>query len=295
MAADRFKPLLDRSFLRGALEYEFQDYVSNGQDAPLLERLNDWLKRELTMETKAQESFTQRFFVETWGYRQDGTGSPTFHLEPQFEIAGAGQTGGKGKADLGIGLFGDRRPKIPQIVCEFKDIRSGLDNKQNRKGNNRSPVQQAQDYLWGARRGVALNAPVQPRFAIVTDMNEFRLYWSEDMPERYVRFKVGNLKQQPEFDDIPALAEGTSEEAQFDRFLFWYLFQPAMLLSDAGRTRLERLVERQGKIEKKLEDDFYDDYRNYREALINYITVHKPAELTKAFRSAACTSIETGV
>jgi hypothetical protein len=282
MTIDRFKPLLDRSFLRGALEYEFQDYVSNGQDAPLLERLNDWLKRELTMETKAQESFTQRFFVETWGYRQDGTGSPTFHLEPQFEIAGAGQTGGKGKADLGIGLFGDGRPKIPQIVCEFKDIRSGLDNKQNRKGNNRSPVQQAQDYLWGARRGVALNAPVQPRFAIVTDMNEFRLYWSEDMPERYVRFKVGNLKQQLEFDDIPALAEGTSEEAQFDRFLFWYLFQPSMLLSDAGRTRLERLVERQGKIEKKLEDDFYDDYRNYREALINYITVHKPAEMTKS-------------
>ncbi|MBJ7254456.1 MAG: Eco57I restriction-modification methylase domain-containing protein [Sphingomonadaceae bacterium] len=282
MTIDRFKPLLDRSFLRGALEYEFQDYVSNGQDAPLLERLNDWLKRELTMETKAQESFTQRFFVETWGYRQDGTGSPTFHLEPQFEIAGAGQTGGKGKADLGIGLFGDGRPKIPQIVCEFKDIRSGLDNKQNRKGNNRSPVQQAQDYLWGARRGVALNAPVQPRFAIVTDMNEFRLYWSEDMPERYVRFKVGNLKQQLEFDDIPALAEGTSEEAQFDRFLFWYLFQPAMLLSDAGRTRLERLVERQGKIEKKLEDDFYDDYRNYREALINYITVHKPVEMTKS-------------
>lgn len=282
MAIDRFKPLLDRSFLRGALEYEFQDYVSNGQDAPLLERLNDWLKRELTMETKAQESFTQRFFVETWGYRQDGTGSPTFHLEPQFEIAGAGQTGSKGKADLGIGLFGAGRPKIPQIVCEFKDIRSGLDNKQNRKGNNRSPVQQAQDYLWGARRGVALNAPVQPRFAIVTDMNEFRLYWSEDMPERYVRFKVGNLKQQLEFDDIPALAEGTSEEAQFDRFLFWYLFQPSMLLSDAGRTRLERLVERQGKIEKKLEDDFYDDYRNYREALINYITVHKPAEMTKS-------------
>ena len=282
MTIDRFKPLLDRSFLRGALEYEFQDYMSNGQDAPLLERLNDWLKRELTMETKAQESFTQRFFVETWGYRQDGTGSPTFHLEPQFEIAGAGQTGGKGKADLGIGLFGDGRPKIPQIVCEFKDIRSGLDNKQNRKGNNRSPVQQAQDYLWGARRGVALNAPVQPRFAIVTDMNEFRLYWSEDMPERYVRFKVGNLKQQLEFDDIPALAEGTSEEAQFDRFLFWYLFQPSMLLSDAGRTRLERLVERQGKIEKKLEDDFYDDYRNYREALINYITLHKPAELTKS-------------
>jgi Eco57I restriction-modification methylase len=277
MAADRFKPLLDRSFLRGELEYEFQDYLSDGQDAPLLERLNNWLKRDLKKETQAEGSFIQRFFVETWGYKADGAGAQTFNLHPQFPIAGTGQTGGKGKADLGIGQFGDGLPEIPQIVCEFKDIHSGLDDKQNRKGNNRSPVQQAQDYLWGARRGVALNAPIQPRFAIVTDMNEFRLYWSENMPERYVRFKIdgGDL-----FDQVSLL--GDNEDAQFDRFLFWRLFQPSMLLSDAGRTRFERLVERQGKIESKLEDEFYSDYRRYREVLINNILLQRPDGMTKS-------------
>ena len=282
MAADRFKPLLDRSFLRGELEYEFQDYLSDGQDAPLLKRLNNWLKRDLKKETQAEGSFIQRFFVETWGYKADGAGAATFNLHPQFPIADTGQTGGMGKADLGIGQFGGDQPLIPQIVCEFKDIHSGLDDKQNRKGNNRSPVQQAQDYLWGARRGVALNAPVQPRFAIVTDMNEFRLYWSENMPERYVRFKIGNPKQQLEFDDILALSEGEGEDAQFDRFLFWRLFQPSMLLSDAGRTRFERLVERQGKIEEKLEGKFYEDYRNYRKVLIDNIMLQDVGSLTRS-------------
>lgn len=282
MATDRFKPLLDRSFLRGELEYEFQDYLSDGQDAPLLERLNNWLKRDLKKETQAEGSFIQRFFVETWGYKADGEGAAMFNLHPQFPIAGTGQTGGKGKADLGIGYFGGNPDPIPQIVCEFKDIHSGLDDKQSRKGNNRSPVQQAQDYLWGARRGVPLNAPVQPRFAIVTDMNEFRLYWSENMPERYVRFKIGNPKQQLEFDDILALSEGEGEDAQFDRFLFWRLFQPSMLLSDAGRTRFERLVERQGKIEEKLEGKFYEDYRNYRKVLIDNIMLQDVGSLTRS-------------
>jgi hypothetical protein len=282
MAADRFKPLLDRSFLRGALEYEFQDYLSDGHDAPLLERLNNWLKRDLKKESQTQGNFIQCFFVDTWGYKPDGTGSAIFNLKPEFPIAATGQTGGKGKADLGIGNFGNGQAEIPQIVCEFKDIHSGLDNKQNRKGNNRSPVQQAQDYLWGARRGVALNAPVQPRFAIVTDMNEFRLYWSENMPERYVRFKIGNPKQQLEFDDILALSEGTGEDAQFDRFLFWFLFKPSMLLSNAGRTQFERLVERQGKIEEKLEGKFYEDYRNYRKVLIDNIMLQDVGSLTRS-------------
>ena len=282
MAADRFKPLLDRSFLRGELDYEFRDYLAEGHDPPLLERLQHWLRRDLKKETQAEGAFIQRFFVETWGYLADGGGSPRFNLHPQFAVTGAGQTGGMGKADLAVGQFGDGCPEIPQIVCEFKDIRSGLDAKQNRKGNTRSPVQQAQDYLWGARRGLPLNAPVQPRFAIVTDMNEFRLYWSEDMPERYVRFKLGNLHQQLDFDDIPALSEGEGEDAQFDRFLFWRLFRADMLLSDAGRTRFERLIERQGKIESKLEDDFYQDYSNYRQVLIRNIVQQKPEGTTRS-------------
>jgi type I restriction-modification system DNA methylase subunit len=274
---DRFKPLLDRDFLKAELAYEYEDYKASGADSALLERLRGWSKRELKRETQAEAAFVQRFFVETWGYSGDGAGAELFQLWPKFDIAGAGQSGNRGEADLAVGLFGADRPRIPQVVCEFKDIRSALDAPQNRKGNTRSPVYQAKDYLWNARRGLFGNEPVQPRYAIVTDMNEFRLYWWDGFPDRYLRFKIegGDLFNQ-------ATLVGDDEDARFDRFLFRHLFRPDMLLSDAGRTRLERLIQKQGKVERKLEDDFYKDYRAYRQVLINNIMTQRPPGVTRS-------------
>lgn len=263
MTPDRFKPLLDRDFLKAELHYEYQDYCASGEDEALRGRLRDWSRRELRRETQAEGSFVQRFFVETWGYRDDGTGAERYELHPKFPIAGAGAAGNMGEADLAIGTFGTGLSRTPQVVCEFKDIRSDLDKPQNRKGNTRSPVYQARDYLWNARRGMTGNEPVQPRFAIVTDMDEFRLYWWEGFPDRYLRFAVAKADL---FNTFTLLDEG--EEAKFDRFLFWRLFRPDMLLSEAGRTQLERLIHKQGKAARKLEGVFYEDYRHYREALI---------------------------
>lgn len=276
MSLDRYKPLLDRDFLKAELTYEFIDYKASGEDARLRERLEAWTRREIKRETQAEGSFIQRFFVETWGYRDDGAGADTFHLHPKFPIAGAGQTGNRGEADLAVGNFSATQKQIPQVVCEFKDIKSALDAPQNRKGNNRSPVMQARDYLWNARRGLFGNEPVQPRFAVVTDMDEFRLYWWDNFPDRYLRFTISKSSL---FAQATLLDDG--EEAQFDRFLFWRLFRPDMLLSDAGRTRLERLIEKQGKESKRLEGAFYDDYRAYREVLIANITLQRPAGMTK--------------
>lgn len=285
MTLDRFKPLLDREFLKGVLHHEFQDYRATGLDDELKARLENWAKRELRRETQAEGAFVRRFFADTWGYREDAEGAEMFHLWPKFPIKGAGQSGNRGEADLAIGQFGAKRQEIPQVVCEFKDMKSSLDKPQNRKGNTRSPVAQAKDYLWNARRGLWGNEPIQPRFAIVTDMDEFRLYWWDSFPDRYLRFRI-NPEAQADFLRDPmggASLLGDSAESQFDRFLFWRLFRPDMLLSDAGRTRLERLIEKQGKVEKKLEGAFYDDYRRYREALINNILPepYRPAGMTK--------------
>jgi hypothetical protein len=277
MTVERFKPLLDREFLRAELHYEYEDWLRRDSDAQLSDRLKGWRDREIKRETQAEAQFIQRFFVETWGYRPDGTGAPVYQLHPKFSIEGAGQTGNRGEADLAVGNFGGRTTAVPQVVCEFKDVKSGLDKPQSRKGNNRSPVMQAKDYLWNARRGMFGNEPVQPRYAIVTDMNEFRLYWWDDFPDRFLRFRIegGDL-----FSQTTLL--GNDEEARFDRFLFQRLFQPDMLLSDAGRTRLERLIERQGVVERKLEDDFYRDYRAYREVLIRHIMAFRPEGLTRS-------------
>jgi len=276
MIPDRFKPLLDREFLKAELHYEYVDYCAGPTDADLRARLAHWSNRELKRETQAEGSFVQRFFVETWGYRDDGTGADQYQLHPKFPVTGAGPAGNLGEADLAIGRFGAGRPLIPQVVCEFKGIRSALDKPQNRKGTARSPVYQARDYLWNARRGLFGNEPVQPRFAIVTNMDEFRLYWWDHFPDRYLRFKISN-------GDLfnPTTLLGKDEEARFDRFLFWRLFRPDMLLSEAGRTRFERFIEKQGKAERKLEGDFYKDYRAYREVLIREILLQRPAGVTR--------------
>ncbi|WP_374942416.1 Eco57I restriction-modification methylase domain-containing protein [Sphingomonas sp.] len=276
MTPDRFKPLLDREFLKAELAYEYEDYLAANTDDGLRERLAEWAKRELKRETQAEGAFTKRFFADLWGYRfdggQGGGQAGGFELWPKFSIAGSGQTGNRGEADLALGVFGGGRAEIPQVVCEFKDVRSGLDAPQPRKGNTRSPVMQAKDYLWNARRGLFGNEAVQPRYAIVTDMNEFRLYWWDGFPDRYMRFKIegGDLFN-------PQTLVGTDDEARFDRFLFQFLFRPEWLLSDAGRTRLERLIEKQGRSEKRLEDKFYAHYRAYREVLIRNITLQRGA------------------
>jgi hypothetical protein len=276
MGADRYKPLLERDFLRAELHYEFEDYRTSGEDEALLRRLDEWKTRELKKESQAEANFTRRFFEETWGYSPDGGGKTRFQIYPKFSIAGAGQTGNRGEADLALGLFDGANHQTPQVVCEYKDIRSNLDAPQRRKGNNRSPVMQARDYLWNARRGMFGTEPVQPRFAIVTDMDEFRLYWWDYFPDRYLRFAISKTDL---FAQRTMLAGG--ENAQFDRFLFWRLFRPDMLLSEAGRPRLERLIEKQGKAAQKLEGQFYEDYRAYRKVLIDNIMIQRPEGMTK--------------
>ncbi len=274
---DRYKPLLDRSFLKSELYAEYELWIANDADADLTTRLDAWVKRELRGETQAEAAFIQRFFVEIWGYLTDGGGG-SYNLQPQFPIEGSGQGGGTGRADLGIGVFGSDASRIPQVVCEFKDMRSGLDAPQNRKGNSRSPVLQARDYIAGARRGLFGNEAVLPRYFIVTDMDEFRLYWWDQAPDRYIRFKLrdGDL-----FNPSALLGKGgATEDARFDRFLFWRLFQPDMLLGE-GRTRLERLIARQGKAEKKLEGQFYREYTDYRRLLFNSIVMQRPGDMTK--------------
>ena len=135
-------------------------------------------KRSHRKETAAEGAFLQAFFVDTWGYGDAGRveqREETIH--PKLRIEGAGAGGGPGFADAALGFFGLDPKATPQVLCEFKDIRSALDAPQSRKDNNRSPVRQCQDYIRGARKGMMGNEPVQPWWGLVTDMNEFRLYW----------------------------------------------------------------------------------------------------------------------
>ncbi len=266
---DRFKPLLDRTFLKAEFYHELENYLRAGTDDVVRDRLIAWNARTIIGETAIEAAFIGRFFEDTWGYVPDGGGAAQFTLRQQFGIAGAGANGAAGSADLALGLFGADGTEVPQVLCEFKGVGAGLDKPQARKGNRRTPVTQALDYLRFARRGLFDTAPVLPRFAIVTDMNEFRLYWHDRAPEQFLQFRIAGDAQL--FDASHVNLIDPTDNSQFDRFLFWRLFRPDMLLSEFGRARFERLVERQGASQSRLENQFYAEYRAYRLKLYNII------------------------
>ena len=150
--------------------------------------------------------------------------------------------GGMGYADLAMGWFDyDGVSPVPQILCEFKDVKSNLDAPQkSRKSNPRSPVKQCLDYLSAARRGLFGNEAILPSWGIVTDMNEFRLYWYDRAPQQYIRFVVRPVDL---FQGEGLLTD--TENARFDRFLFWKLFHSDTLLTVGGHSKLEQLIAQQ--------------------------------------------------
>lgn len=186
---DAVKPLFERDFLRAEFAYEYQAFTGSPEESALLDRLRAWDARRTRGESEIEGAFIARFFEDTWGYRPDGS-APAWTLQQQFAVPGAGQGGQGGSADLALGHFGEGGTRVPQVLCEFKGVGADLDRAQNRKGNTRSPARQALDYLTFARRGVFDSAAVLPRFAIVTDMNQFRLYWYDRAPQSFVAFRI---------------------------------------------------------------------------------------------------------
>ena len=180
-------------------------------------------------ESSAEPAFLDEFFRQTWGYAQTGQagGEVTFSLYPEFPVPGAGASGGTGAADAALGHFDEaRQPYVPQVLCEFKDIRTDLDARQRRKGSTRSPVRQALDYLSGARRGMFGEESIQPMWALVTNMNEFRLHWHDRGDRQFIRFIIHRTGL---FDGAALLDD--DEDARFDRFLFSRVFSQV----NAGR------------------------------------------------------------
>ncbi len=268
------KPLFDLPFLSARWADEYHAFHKSGQAADVLDILRNWSGNKLK-ETSSEAAFIKQFFHRLWGYDQEGDcANGTFHCYPQFVVEGAGERGGAGQADLALGLFGktdDGASGVPQVLCEFKDISSALDKKQNRKGNQRSPVEQCLDYLRGARTKQTGQELVEPYWAIVTDMNEFRLYCAKHGRSQCQRFVI----EPREGDEQESLLSDT-KSADFCRFLFWKIFCSESLLSERGSSALQKILERQLIHAQNLEKEFYLEYRDYREFLYRTIVDCNP-------------------
>lgn len=260
------QPLFTRSFLAGIWGAEFESYRT-AHDEDIHTRLTAWSSRRKAKETSDEAPLISNLFSSLLGYLTSGSteAESFYHLWQQFPIEGAGAGGGTGQADLAIGYF--RKAKsavdIPQVLCEFKDIRSGLDAPQKRKANSRSPVSQCFDYLRYSFDLLEGGEAVEPTWAIVTDMNEFRLYNRSRGPAFSQRFILEpSLEDQGEVSLLD-----TSDEGAFERFLFVQMLSPEMLLAEVGRSALSRLLQDQWIAERAIEKEFYLEYKEYRSTL----------------------------
>ncbi len=255
-------PLFSNEFLFSLFEDEYNAFKKSGKEAQLSERLQNWAERRATLtETQLESQFVKLFFQEIWGYW--GTGEKKqeegYCLSSRYGVSGAGPTGGKGAADLALGWW--NLPPIleaPQVLAEFKDIRASLDAPQPREGNNRSPVKQCFDYLKYAFDATPSQSVIVPTWGIVTNMNEFRLYCRKEGEELSQRFII-HLNNAGETDML-----GEDEASSRQRFLFWKLFQPDMLLTKLGKSPLAKLLDEQIVRERELEKEFYREYQAYR-------------------------------
>lgn len=175
--------------MQGQLAAEYQEFQGSAAETALLDRLTHWARRQVGGEREIEAAFIGRFFEDTWGYMPGDGADPDYTLRQQFAVPGAGTGGGMGSADLALGRFG-AGSTVGQVLCEFKGIGADLDRPQPRKGSNRSATAQALDYLKFARRGLLGNEAVLPRFALVTNMDVFRLYWWDLAPDRYLEFRI---------------------------------------------------------------------------------------------------------
>lgn len=263
---DSHHPFVSRAFLRSVLARDYEAFRGSAEETALVERLRRWGARHDLGETAAEAAFLDEFFRQTWGYVQAGTAGAeaAFSLHPRFPVPGGAAGGGQGIADAALGCFRNGGgPYVPQALCEFKGIRNkGLDAPQSRKNDTRSPVQQGLGYLSAARRGLFGAEPVLPWWAIVSDMNEVRLYWADRGERQSIRFVI---RPRDLFQGRSLLTDG--EEARFDRFLFRTLLHRDMLTvqGPAGRPRLLQLIEQQRFRQRELETAYYAEYRAVRE------------------------------
>lgn len=273
---DFHKGFIGKAFLRSVWALDYKAFRGSDHEAKVYDRLKAWAERKDLKETSAESAFVDVFFHDLWGYSESGkrTDEHGYTLYPKYPVAGAGQKGGTGEADLAIGWF-DREgvPATPQVLCEFKDIRSNLDAPQKgRKANTRSPVKQCLDYLGHARRCMYGNEAVLPTWGLVTDMNEFRLYWFDSGPQQYLRFVI---RPTDLLQGAGLLTD--NEETRFGRFLFWKLFHRDTLLTAGGKSLLATLIARQWIKEQELEKAFYREYKDFREKLFETLVGHNPS------------------
>lgn len=250
VAARPFQPLILRKYLK-----ENADRLVASRDVQARERAHaafrEWheMLSRPTFRNQTESNLEQAFNAKclaALGY----TGLSGMGSDHSYTLAAKHALAGGGITDVVLGPFPNPQQITPNIrvVVELKGPTQSLDRP---SGQNRTPVQQAFDYL------NVLDTP--NLWAVVTNMVEFRLYHKSRSNTRALAFRLPDLRDAAEFG------------------LFYAAFCAENLLpipeDPTGYSRYAALamLEETEKRQQKVGDELYKHYRDNRYELIRTI------------------------
>jgi len=224
---------------RLALKIKDSQLETNKLATQIFAKWCNLLKTTAKNEEQLQADFLNDIFGEVLSYKYK-RGEVETNLEKEEKTELDAQ-----KPDGILGFF-TAENKSCSVVIELKDSKTNLDAKQNRKTDNRSPVEQAFGYV-SKYQGV--------EFVIVSNFTEIRLYQS-NYQGKYQEFKIEDLAYKPE---------------KQKEFLFLFGKQNLIGIAKNTGSLIKKLLEDETKREAEIKNKFYFEYKHLREEFVNNI------------------------
>ena len=193
-------------------------------------------------EEQLQSDFLNDIFGEVLGYAYK-RGLDIYNLEKEEKSKTDGT-----KPDGSLGYF-TKDNMDTRVVIELKDAYTDLDHKQNRKNDNRTPVEQAFSYV--------SKCGGKCQWVIVSNFREIRLYPANDS-SIYQKFMIEKL------DDIIVLKQ------------FYALLAKDMLFLEKGVSSTDSLLSLKIEGDANISKEFYTEYKKHRSILFNHIKENNP-------------------
>ncbi|MBP2202124.1 hypothetical protein J3E07_001565 [Methanococcus voltae] len=228
--------LINKNVLKQKLEnYDLKDIDDLNNKKNII---NNWVEEveskriEKSKEESLQGTFLKDIFETVLGYTSK-IGNSEWNLEQEMKTRVDSK-----KADGALGFFKSDAMDIHAVI-ELKDAKTNLDLRQNRKNDNRTPIEQAFDY--------ANKSGKNCKWVIVSNFKEIRLYdYDNTRMEEYHLFNIKDLKDENKFKE------------------FYYLLCKDNLINESGKSNVENLFNETLKKQDEITDKFYNEYKKIR-------------------------------
>lgn len=188
-------------------------------------------------EEQLQSDFLNDIFGKVLGYAYE-RGLDELNLEKEYKSKTDGT-----KPDGVLGYLTAENKDI-RVVIELKDAYTNLDHKQNRKNDNRTPVEQAFSYV--------SKCGGKCKWVIVSNFVEIRLYPANDSSV-YQSFNIVDLIKSEKFKE------------------FYALLAKDNLFIQRGNSKVDDLLKVKIEADENITNEFYGVYKNLRSQLFKHI------------------------